>query len=189
VAVAAHPDMVEVIDRRRIVTADPSMPGAKQPYHYAKNLGLSEAEKYLATCATVSESLACTAIGDVIRGLEERDYRVVGSTLLLAAGRPLPSLANILTAHSLIHAAEGEFFRQAVQKACEGLKISVARIRERELDGVVETTFGDRSRRLQHRVANLGRSIGPPWTKDHKLATLAAAVIVGAEGSVGGDRI
>ena len=42
-AVAAFPDMVEVMDRRRIVTADPSMPGANQPYHYAANLGLSEA--------------------------------------------------------------------------------------------------------------------------------------------------
>ena len=179
VAFSAHPDLVEVIDRRRIVTADPSMPGANQPYHYAANLGLSEAEKYLAKCATISESLAFTAIGDVIRGLEERDYRVVGSVVLLAAGRPLPSLANILAAHSLIHAAEGEFFRGTVQKACEGSKISVARIRERELNGVVRMTFGDRASRLEHRVASLGRSIGPPWTKDHKSAALAAAVIVG----------
>ena len=183
VAVSAHPELVEVMDRRRIVTADPSMPGANQPYHYAAHLGLSEAEKYLAECATVSEWLAFTAIGDVIRGLEERNYRVVGSALLLAAGRPLPSLANILAAHSLIHAAEGEFFRHAVQKACEGSTVSVARIRERELDGVVRTTFWDRASRLEHRIASLGRSIGPPWTKDHKLATLAAAVIVAGEGN------
>ena len=108
--------------------------------------------------------------------------------MLLAAGRPLPSLANILAAHALIHAAEGEFFRNAVQKACESSKISVARIRERELDGVVGTTFGDRASRLEHRVASLGRSIGPPWTKDHKLATLAAAVIVGGGGIVAGDQ-
>jgi hypothetical protein len=190
VAVSAHPNLVEVMVRKRIVTADPSIAGANQPYHYAANLKLLEAaERYLAKCATVSESLAFAAIGEVVRELEERDYRVVGSALLLAAGRPLPSLANILAAHSLIHTAEGEFFRNAVQKACERSKISVARIRERELDGVVKTTFGDRASRLEHRIASLGHSIGPPWTKDHKLATLAAAVIVGGEGAVGGDRI
>jgi len=186
VAVSPHPDLVEVMDRRLIVTADPSMAGANQPYHYAAKLRLSAAEKYLAKCATVSESLAFSAVRDVIRELEERDYRVVGSAVLLAAGRPLPALANILAAHSLIHAAEGEFFRNVVQKACEGSKITVARIRERELDGVVRATFGDRASRLEHKVASLGRSIGPPWTKDHKLATLAAALIVGGEGTVGG---
>lgn len=187
VAVSAGTNLVEVVSRKRIVTADPSAPGANQPYHYAANLELGEAETYLANCATVSESLAVAAIGEVVRQLMEQDHRVVGSAVLLAAGRPLPSLANILAAHSLIHAAEGEFFRNAVQKACERSNIAVTRIRERELDGVVRTKFGDRASRLEHRIASLGGSIGPPWTKDHKLATLAAAVIVEGEATVAGD--
>jgi hypothetical protein len=178
VAVSAHTNLVEVMNRKRIVTADPNLPGANQPYHYAANLELVEAERYLAKCASVAESLALAAIGEVVRELEEGEYRVVGSAVLLAAGRPLPSLANILAAHALIHAAEGEFFRNVIQKACERSKISVARIRERELGGIVRTTFGDGARRLEHRIQSLGRSIGPPWTKDHKLAALAAAVVV-----------
>ena len=184
VAISAHVDSVEVIARRRLVTADPQLPGAKQPYHYAASLRLPEAEEYLTKCAAVSESLACVAIGDVVQELEGHDYQLLGSAVLLAAGRPLPSLAKILAAHSLIHTAEGEFFRNAVRKACERLKISVTTIRERELDEQVKKVLGDDAARVQQRIASLGLVIGPPWTKDYKLATLAAALIVGGKGTV-----
>jgi hypothetical protein len=187
VAVSASSNSVELIARRRMLTADPKIPGARQPYHYAASLSLPEAEKYLAKSATASESLAFATIGEVIRELEEQDYRLLGSAVLLAAGRPLPSLANILVAHPLIHTAEGEFFRNAVQQACERAKISVARVRERELDQLVKTTFGDAGSRLQLRIASLGRAIGPPWTKDYKLASLAAAVILRGGGALEGN--
>jgi len=42
VAVSGDAHSVEVLDRRRIVTTDPSIPGAKQPYHYAAGLGLAD---------------------------------------------------------------------------------------------------------------------------------------------------
>jgi len=179
VAISADDNSVDVVARRRIVTADPKIPGAQQPYHYASSLKLAEAEEYLAKCATASESLTFDAIGSVVRELEGRDYRLLGSAVLLAAGRPLPSLAKILMAHSLIHTAEGEFFRNAVRQACERSKISVTTITERELDEQVKSAWGDAASRLQQRIANLGSSIGPPWTKDYKLATLAAAAILG----------
>jgi hypothetical protein len=31
---------------------------------------------------------------------------------------------------------------------------------------------------LQRSIAGLGRSVGPPWTKDHKTAALAAALLL-----------
>jgi len=187
VAVSSSTNSVELIERRRVVIADPKIPGANQPYHFAASLTLSEAQEYLAKSATVSESLACATIEEVVRELEERDYRLLGSAVLWAAGRPLPPMANILRAHSLIHAAEGEFFRNAVQRACERLKISAARIRERELEEQVNATFGEAASRLRRRIASLGRAIGPPWTKDHKLATLAAAVILERKGTGKGN--
>jgi len=169
---------VEIIDRRRIVTTDPTIPGANQPYHYAASLALPESETYLANCAAVSERLALAAVQEVVRELDRRHYRIVGSAVLLASGRPLPSLAKILASHPLIHTAEGEFFRHAVSKACEGLQISVTAIRERELEERAKTAFGNAASRVQRRIASLGSSIGPPWTKDHKTAALAAAMIL-----------
>ena len=178
VAVSGDADSVEVMDRRRIVTTDPRIPGANQPYHYAASLGLAEAERYLANCTAVSERLALDAVGEVVRELDGRHYQIVGSAVLLASGRPLPSLSRILASHALIHTAEGEFFRNAVRKACERLKISVTAVRERDLNERAKTAFGNAASRVQRRISNLGSSIGPPWTKDHKTAALAAAMIL-----------
>jgi hypothetical protein len=194
VAVSGDANSLEVLDRRRIVTTDPRIPGANQPYHYAASLGLPElglpelglpeSERYLANCAAVSERLALAAVREVVRELDGRHYRIVGSAVLLASGRPLPSLAKILASHPLIHTAEGEFFRHAVRKACERLKISVTAIRERELEERAKTAFGNAASRVQRRIASLGSSIGPPWTKDHKTAALAAAMILARAGTV-----
>src|SRR5437899_3418299 len=134
VAVCGDVNSLECIARKRIVTTDPTMPGANQPYHHAVSLPLADAERYLANSAAVSERLAFVAVEEVVREFDGRGYRIVGSAVLLASGRPLPSLAKILSSHPLIHTAEGEFFRNAASKACERLKIRVTAIRERELD-------------------------------------------------------
>jgi hypothetical protein len=188
VAVSGDAGAVEVTDRRRIVTTDPRIPGAKQPYHYAASAGLPKPESYLANCAAVSERLAITAFGEVVRELDGRHYRIVGSAVLLGSGRPLPSLSKILASHALIHAAEGEFFRNAVRKACERLRISVTAIRERELDERAKEAFGNVASRVQLRISSLGTSIGPPWTKDHKMAALAASMILPREETVASFR-
>jgi len=61
-AVVGEGHVIEVVDRRRIVVTDENMVGAKQPYHYAENLGLTEAKQHLADCAAVSERLALTVV-------------------------------------------------------------------------------------------------------------------------------
>jgi hypothetical protein len=188
VAVSGDADSIEILERRRIITAggvqgnvqqtDPRLPGPNQPYHHAATLALPEAEKYLANAAAASERLAFAAIGEVVRELEARQYRIVGSAVLLASGRTLPPLAKILAAHPLIHTAEGEFFRNAVRKACERLKIPVTSIPERELDEQAKTAFGKGASQVQRRIESMGSSIGPPWTKNHKSAALAAAILL-----------
>lgn len=188
VALSAGANLLEVLDRRRIVITDPGMPGANQPYHYASTLGLPNSETYLANCAAVSERLALAAIEEVVRELDGRHYRVVGSAVLLASGRPLPPLSKILASHPLIHTAEGEFFRNAVRKACEHLKIPGTSVRERELDERAKIAFGNGASRMQRRIANLGRSIGPPWTKDHKTAALAASMVLAGNDTVASPR-
>lgn len=188
VAVSGDADSAEVIDRRRIVTADPKILGATQPYHNAARLELEESQRYLSNCARSSENLALEAVADVLRELEGRHYRIVDSAVLLASGRPLPSLSKILASHPLIHTAEGEFFRNAVRRAFERLGISVTVIRERELEGRVKRAFGRATNRVQHRISSLGKSIGPPWTKDHKTAALAALMILVNNRRVGSLR-
>ena len=132
----------------------------------------------MAHCAASSSRLAATAIAEVVKELNGRHYGVVGAAILLASGRALPPLAKILAAHPLIHTAEGEFFRQAASSACEGLRIPVTAIPVRELEARAKVAFANRAARLQLSIANLGRSVGPPWTSDHKTAALAAALLL-----------
>jgi hypothetical protein len=178
VAVSGAPHAIEILARRRIVTADPEMPGAIQPYHYAMNLKLPESDKHLAKCAAASTRLAVAAIADLVAELNARQFHIVGSAVLLASGRSLPPLEKILTSHPLIHTAEGEFFRHTVIQACEDLQISVTAIRQRELDERTKAAFGNAASRVQGSIASLGKTIGPPWTKDHKTAALAAALVL-----------
>jgi hypothetical protein len=178
VAVSGDAHAVEILDRRRIVIADPSTPGAVQPYHFAVGLAPSQQKEHLAHCAEASSRLAAKAIAGVIGELDGRRYRIVGAAVLLASGRTLPSLEKILSAHPLIHTAEGEFFRHAASQACEDLQIPVTAIRVRELDERANAAFGNAARRVENNVAKLGSSIGPPWTKDHKTAALAALLVL-----------
>jgi hypothetical protein len=156
----------------------PGMQGAKQPYHFVENFELSKAEAFIGKCRADSERLALSAIEALAGELRERGYRVVGSAVLLASGRELPALSNILDSHALIHAAEGEFFRAVFREAFERLDITVTGFRERDLEECARKTFGRAAIRLREQISGLGRLIGPPWTQDQKAAALGAALVL-----------
>jgi hypothetical protein len=180
VAASGDASTLEVIDRRRIVVADPNIPGATQPYHFAAKMGLPEAERYLSNRARVSEHLAVAAIQTVVRELHSREYQVIGSAVLLASGRPLPTLPEILASHPLLHTAEGEFFRTVFWRASERLGIPVTGIRERDLDECTHAVFGKVTTEVRRRISGLKSSLGSPWTEDQKKASLAASMVLAA---------
>src|SRR5216683_1007560 len=156
-------------------------PGEKHPYHCAEKLELAEAEKFLGNCFAASKRLALAAVRDVVDELRGRQYRVLGSAVLLASGRALPPLAKILASHAVIHAAEGEFFREVFSKACADLDLSVTGVRERDLDERVKTTLGKAAARMRQQISTMGRAIGPPWTADQKTAALAALIVLASQ--------
>jgi hypothetical protein len=178
----SNQDAAELLDRRRIVVVDPAMPGGNQPYHHARLLldqqNLTAAERYLEQYGATCEQIATFAIEETVLGLRGRGYQIVGGAILLGSGRPLPALAQILAAHPLIHTAEGEFFSRTARIACERQKITVTGIRRRDLDEQAKTSFGKRAAQVKRTIANLGKSVGPPWTADHKTAALAAVTIL-----------
>ena len=178
VAVTISAGKIEVIERRRIVVISEAAPGAKQPYHFAANLELPEAQKFIAKCFAASKGLAEQAIGDLLAELEERRFRVTGAAVLLASGRALPPLEKILVAHPLLHTAEGQFFREVFAKSCESLALPVTGIRERDLDAQLQQTFGKAAAKLHRQISNAGRALGPPWTTDQKTAALAALTLL-----------
>lgn len=178
VAVAGGPGKEEAIDRRRLVIIDPKVTGAAQPYHYAEEMEIRTAQRHLTKCATDSTRLALEALTGVSADLQARGFTMMASSLLLSSARPLPDLEEILGSHTLIHTAEGEFFRQAFRCAFEQLKIPVIGIRARDLDDCALKAFGKAAHEIQKRINGMGRSLGAPWTKDEKTAALAAAIVL-----------
>jgi hypothetical protein len=76
VAVSGTFDAPRVLTRRRIVIADPQMPGAKQPYHTAAELPFAEAEALLRMAMESSRALALRAIGGAVKELRAQGHDV-----------------------------------------------------------------------------------------------------------------
>ena len=179
VAVASDGGTLTILHRARLEITSDEIAGSKQPYHFAENLGLLEAQKYLGNCAAASSRLAAKTLRDVVERLQSEKKPLVGSAILLGAGRPLSSLDSILSSHPLIHTAEGEFFRRIFWAACCQLGAPVAGFRARDLSDCATTVLGKAAKiRLEQKIRTLGKSIGPPWTSDQKNAALAASLVL-----------
>lgn len=162
-------EFAEITYRRRIVVIDDDMAGGKQPFHHAERMGLPKADKYLADYIAKTDRLAQEALAQAIAELKTKEFSVNAAAIVLASGRTLPPLPQILAAHPLIHTAEGELFRMTIRHACEALEIPIMGYRERDLKDGKGLPAG-----IVRSVANAGKSLGPPWTADHKCAALAA---------------
>jgi hypothetical protein len=173
VVVAARPrDHVEVVLRRRIELLPPDQSVPRFVYHEAAELAAAESSKLIKRAARAAQAAAGTALAGILEEL--RSGRVSIDAAGLATGSTaIPSdLAAILAAHTLIHAAEGVLFQEAVAEACEARGLRVVRTRERDL---WPKLGGD----VQKEVNGLRSLIGPPWAADQKTATAAALIALG----------
>lgn len=178
IAVGSGLNAPEILDRRRISVVDTHARAAKQPYHFARELPLRDAETYLASCAKTARELAGRELMRMLDGVSGRGYSVVGCAILASSGRALPGLEAILASHPLIHTAEGEFFRNAFADACADMGIPVTRIRERELVESAVSGLRIPAAKIGKQLTNMGREIGPPWTQDQKNAALAGWILL-----------
>lgn len=174
IAVGGPTARPHVLDRRRIEMADD--PEAKQPYHAAEGLPLARAAALLGRCSRSAEERAGAGLAAALQALRRQGYDAVGAIVLTASGRPLPALEKVLGSHALIHTADGEHFRDAVRAASEGHGVPVTRIPEAELVAQAEAALRRTEADLQTTLAEWGRALGPPWTKDQKLSALGAWV-------------
>jgi hypothetical protein len=172
VSFAKHQPAVLVRDRVHLVKNFTYE--SRQPYHTAAKLELGEARAFVAHIKKEARVLAVRAIRNLRQKLQENGYKLDRSVILLASGRPLPPLPRILAAHSLIHTADGVLFRDALSFASGRCDLGLIALREREILATGSKALRVKPPILTHRLAELGRSLGPPWSQDEKLAALAA---------------
>jgi hypothetical protein len=163
-----------MIDRRRLILAGPDDHVGKQPFHAAEGLPLPQATRLLDRCVADSRKRARQELARVAADLETAGFRIVSGGLCGKEARPLGPLATILASHALIHAAEGEMFRDVLRAAMSDRKVGCADVPEREAETRCAGAVGLPAAGVRDHLAALGRAAGPPWTKDQKLAALIA---------------
>jgi len=134
----------------------------------------ADAAKFIALCTRATNATATTSLRIVVKDLLDRGQVVVACGNLLGSGRSPATLAAALTSHPMLHTAEGEFFREAINVASRHLGLKVSGIVERQALELGSAVLGISPERLQQTLKELGRPLGPPWRQDEKLATLAA---------------
>jgi hypothetical protein len=155
----------------------------RQPYHTGERLPLDQARSFIALIEKQAKSLAYRAIRGLQKSLREQGYRVTRCGLVLASGRPLPSLPQILASHALIHTADGELFRRALLHASARSGLAGHAVKEVELLNQASQALRLKPNDLARRIAELGRPLGAPWTQDEKLASLVAWLALASRSS------
>jgi hypothetical protein len=181
VAVASPPpEPVAVLRRVELSRRTP-----RQPFHAAEGRPFAAAEELIRRSTAEATALAERAVLEAVAELRAMGHEPVASGLLLAAGRTLPGLRDVLASHALIHAAEGELFRDVLRKAARRCGLRLAEVRERELEEQAARSLRHSASKLQRRLAEWGKVMGSPWTQDEKRAALVAwlALATGPYGS------
>jgi hypothetical protein len=161
-AVAVVLDGARLVGRWTLDLTDGRVPA--QIFHAAH--GRADAEDFVdravATVGAVTEAR--------IRGLVA-DIRGVVAAGVVVGNHPVPdSVPKILASHALMHAAEGQLYRDALVDAAQAAGLRVTCIPGTEASADLD--------RAADAVAALGRVAGTPWRKEHKLAAVAALAAV-----------
>lgn len=174
VAVCLEKGAARVLARARLHLVETFTYRFRQPYHTAEKLPLEKAREFVAGVEKESQELAYRAIRGLGEELQKQGIELTRCALLLASGRTLPDFERILASHALIHTADGEHFRKAIQCGAKRCGLETVGIKEKELLQSATQTLRVQSAALLRRVTELGKPFGAPWSQDEKFATLAA---------------
>lgn len=165
-------DELLVVDRRRIELVDQTW--AKQPYHAAEGLERQIARDLVKRGIDIAHRLALSEMKTAIKHERERKNEVVGCAVLVGAPMPDWNTDEILAVHFRMHKAEGVLFQNALVQAAEKCKLNTLPVFEKELMMQASSQLGTQTDSLVKKIAGLGKTVGAPWGKDQKDASLVA---------------
>lgn len=174
VAVTGQPSEIQVLFRGRIELLPPDESVPRFVYHEAAELPFARATALVERAREASQKAACLAIQAVLHDLDSRGAKV-SVCGVLSGTTPVPDdLSRILRSHALIHAAEGALFQQAIVSACESCGLTVTATSERQVWSRAAAAWGLTETGLRKEMNALRKSVGPPWSADHKTSTAIA---------------
>jgi hypothetical protein len=167
----------QVVDRSRMELVEKDEASwAKQPYHAAEHLNAGEARDLVRRGLVASRRNAVREMRAAVERARQAGHEVAVCAVLV--GEPMPdwSVGEILAVHFRMHKAEGVLFRDALARAAGASGLRLLTIPEKQLDEQAERALGASAGGLRKIIASLGKSVGPPWGKDQKDASLAAMI-------------
>lgn len=146
-----------------------------QVYHAVRSSrDLDAAGERVRLAAAAAQRIAAEELGGLLAKLRADGYQPVAAVIPLGGMPVRGSLATILPSHSLLHAAEGELFRDALVAAAEHHRVTVSRPPPGDLVVRAARHLNWNQQSVLSTLAEMGRRIGPPWRKDEKDAALTA---------------
>jgi len=164
----------ELLARSRVQLIDDHDPESKQPYHAVEFLCVEEATGRLDGYMAVATRLAQDCIRVQFEHLKGRGIVIRSVGIIESSSRKQVSLPAILASHALIHAADGDHFRNALFVAAEQCRLRVSRIPARSLEDHASKCLRLPVDRILETVNKLGLGKAPPWGADQKKAALLA---------------
>ena len=150
------PATPRVLARERVQLVDEPLP--RMAYHAieADGLALNDGQALIGKVRRAATAAAAKAMKAAVKESGVESVGVVGKV------RNVPDdLRRILAAHALLHAAEGALYEEALLDAATRAGLDALLVEERTIE-------------IPAALDRLGKELGPPWQKDHKLATAAA---------------
>jgi hypothetical protein len=172
VTVAANRGVPVVVDRRRVDLIEPGLPS--QPYHHETvGMPLPQAEKLV---LRVRESVLRTTIARLTELRDQlQSYTIVAMTLRHPPLSYVPvTVAEAHASYPVMCRADGMMYHDALCAAAQRLGMSVE-LHDRGTEVARAAARVDvNTEALEQFVRDAGKSLGPPWRKEHCLATAAA---------------
>jgi hypothetical protein len=166
-----------VVDRCRIELVEKEEASwAKQPYHAAERLSAGDARDLVRRGLASARRIAVREMRTAVKRAREAGHDVVACAVLASDPMPDWTVDEILAVHFRMHKAEGVLFRDALARAAGACGLSFLRVPEKQLDEHAERAFGSSVDRVRKTIAALGKSVGAPWGRDQKDASLAAMI-------------
>ena len=158
----------KVLDRRRIELVEPGLPNMPH-HHVGQTLPIGEA---VALVERVRASAALCA-----RNALDELPADIGAIAIRKRPTLPPTVAERITNYWAQNRADSVMYRDAIAEAAEARGWSVHEYDAKAVFAEAAEALGLED--ISARMKEIGKVLGPPWRKDHKLATAAAIVVQG----------
>jgi len=174
VVVTGDPRKVEVILRLRLELLPSGGSIPRFVYHTAAEMPLPEAAALVKSAERIVSQEAHRTIEEALEASFSAGRKIVAAGIPAGSTKLPGDLSKILAAHTLIHAAEGHLFSQAIVAACQRCGVHPVTMRLRDIWGKAAAACEMEEKELRDAVDSIRKAVGPPWSADQKIATIAA---------------